>query len=120
MKACKAIMAIVLGSTPVVALSAEAGGAQANPAGQWLMLLGFAFIFYFMIWRPQSQRQKAQAKMISELQSGDEIVTSGGVLGKITNIMDSVITLEVSNGVEVRLQKQAVANILPKGTMASK
>jgi preprotein translocase subunit YajC len=94
------------------------GDVPANPMGQWLMLIGFALIFYFMIWRPQSQRQKAQSKMISELEKGDEVVTIGGVLGKITNIKESFISVEVASGVELTVQKQSITNVLPKGTMA--
>lgn len=111
---------VLLGAfLPSIAIADDMAAGQPNPMGQWLMLLGFAFIFYFMIWRPQSQRQKAQNKMIAELEKGDEVITSGGIMGKVTSIKDSFIFVEVSQGVTLQLQKQSVSSVLPKGTVAA-
>ncbi|MAZ43929.1 MAG: preprotein translocase subunit YajC [Legionellales bacterium] len=112
------LVAVVL-LAPSVALADEVFAAEPNPMGQWLMLLGFAFIFYFMIWRPQSQRQKAQNKMIAELQQGDEVITSGGIMGRVTQIKDSCIFVEVAKGMTIQMQKQSVSSVLPKGTVTA-
>ncbi len=90
-----------------------------NPMGSVLILVVFGLIFYFLLWRPQSKRAKEHRNLISSLSLGDEIVTNGGMLGKIAKLTDDFISLEISDGVEVRIQKSAVANSLPKGTINS-
>jgi len=99
--------------------------AQAAPAGNQLMsmlpiLLMFVILYFLMI-RPQMKRQKETRNMIAALAKGDEIVTAGGLLGKVTKVTDSYITAEVSEvadkPVEVVLQKTAVTTVLPKGTI---
>ena len=95
----------------------------AAPQGQGdaltsLLPLVFIFIvFYFLLIRPQSKRQKEHKKMISELQKGEEVITTGGILGKITNINDDFVTLEIAKDVALHIQKNAVQAIMPKGTM---
>jgi len=99
--------------------------AQSAPAGNQLMsmlpiLLMFVILYFLMI-RPQMKRQKETRNMIAALAKGDEIVTAGGLLGKVTKVTDSYITAEVSEvadkPVEVVLQKTAVTTVLPKGTI---
>ncbi len=90
---------------------------EPNPYSSFIMLGGFFAIFYFMLWRPQSKRAKEQKQMISSLAKGDEVVTSGGILGKVSKITDAFVVLTLSEGVEVLVQKQAVAGCLPKGTI---
>lgn len=92
-------------------------GQEPNPYSSFIMLGGFFAIFYFMLWRPQSKRAKEQKQMISSLAKGDEVVTSGGILGKVSKITDAFVVLTLSEGVEVLVQKQAVAGCLPKGTI---
>ncbi|MEL0297910.1 MAG: preprotein translocase subunit YajC, partial [Gammaproteobacteria bacterium] len=82
-----------------------------------LILVGFALIFYFMLWRPQSKRAKEHKALVDGLAKGDEIVTSGGILGKISKVEEQFILVEVSEGMELRFQKASVAAALPKGTL---
>jgi len=74
-------------------------------------------IFYFMLIRPQMKRAKEQRTMIAALAKGDEVLTNGGLLGRIEDIADQFVTLEIAPNVTVRLQKQAISAVLPKGTL---
>ena len=74
-------------------------------------------VLYFVMIRPQMKRQKEARAMLAALAKGDEVATTGGMLGKITVIGDQFLTLEVANGVEVRVQRGAVVQVLPKGTV---
>ncbi len=96
-----------------------AAGAAAGPGmmGQLLMLGGFVLIFYFIIWRPQSKRTKEHKNLVGNITKGDEVVTNGGILGKVTKVSDEFITLKVSENVELNFQKASVAAALPKGTI---
>ncbi len=99
---------------------ADAAAPAAGPAGtgfEWIFLVGFLVIFYLMIWRPQAKRAKEQKNLLSNLQKGDEVVTSGGIAGKITQVSEAFVVLEVSDTVEMKLQKGAIAATLPKGTL---
>lgn len=82
-----------------------------------LMMAVFFAIMYFLIIRPQQKRQKEHRGMIEALNKGDEVVTGGGVLGKITQIDDGFIQLEVAENVKIKVQKHAVAAVMPKGTL---
>ncbi len=82
----------------------------------------FALMFvvlYFLMIRPQMKRQKEQKAMMDALAKGDEVVTTGGMLGKITKVADGYVTLEVADATEVIVQKVAVTMLLPKGTIKS-
>jgi preprotein translocase subunit YajC len=95
-------------------------GAAAGPAGsgfEWIFLVGFLVIFYLMIWRPQAKRAKEQKNLLGNLQKGDEVVTSGGIAGKINKVTDDFVVIEVSDTVELKIQKAAIAATLPKGTL---
>lgn len=85
----------------------------------FLPLILIFVVFYFMLIRPQMKRSKEHKNLVSQLAKGDEVVTNGGLLGRITDVSDSFITLEVADGVQVRVQRQAVANVMPKGTIKS-
>ena len=74
-------------------------------------------VLYFVMIRPQMKRQKEHKAMIEALAKGDEVVTAGGVLGKVTKIGDSYLHVEVANGVELQVQRAAVVQVLPKGTV---
>ncbi len=93
----------------------------AGPLGggyEIFIMIGIFFaIMYFMIIRPQQKRSKDHRKLISSLSKGDEIVTSGGVLGKILKVGDNSITLEIAEGVAIKLQKSSISSVLPKGSM---
>lgn len=85
-----------------------------------LSLLPFVLMFvvlYFVMIRPQMKRQKEQKAMIEALAKGDEVVTAGGMLGKVSKLGESYLTLEVANGVELQVQRGAVVQVLPKGTL---
>jgi preprotein translocase subunit YajC len=95
---------------------------QAPAAGgsAWLQLLPLVLIFvvfYFLLIRPQTKRAKEHREMVGKLQSGDEVVTTGGLLGRITAVGDNFVTLEVANGVAIKVQKFQVAQLMPKGTI---
>ena len=99
-----------------------AGAAAATGAGaysQILLLVAFGLIFYFIIMRPQSKRAKEHRQLVTNLQKGDEVITSGGILGKVTNVTDNFLILMIADGVEVPVQKQAIAMTVPKGTLKS-
>lgn len=98
--------------------------AQAAPAGQpgldWISLFPLILMFvilYFLIIRPQTKRAKEQKSMIEALQKGDEVVTAGGAVGRVTKVSDAYIALEIAPNVEIHVQKQAVTMLLPKGTL---
>lgn len=85
-----------------------------------LIMLGVLFAaFYFILIRPQAKRAKEHKAMIAALAKGDEVVSAGGVLGKVTNLSDGYVTVEIADGVEIKVQRQAVQVVLPKGTIKS-
>ena len=93
----------------------------AQPGGLMsvLPLIIIFIIFYFLLIRPQMKRAKEHKKLVSELANGDEIVTNGGLLGKITKVGESFITVELADNVKIKLQRHAVASVMPKGTIKS-
>lgn len=96
---------------------AAAPAAAPNPLMSFLPLIILFGIFYFMLIRPQMKRAKEQRAMIAALARGDEVLTNGGVLGRVEDIAEQYVTLEIAEGVKVRLQKQAISAVLPKGTL---
>ncbi len=99
--------------------NAWAQGAQQTGAGGWLLIVLMFVVFYFMLIRPQTKRAKQHREMVSALSEGDEIVTAGGVLGRISKINDQFVTLEVADGVSIKVQRHTVGAVMPKGTMKS-
>ncbi len=99
--------------------------AYAQDAGSQSSLLSFLplivifAVFYFMLIRPQMKRSKEHRQLVSQLSKGDEVITNGGLLGRITNVSDSFVTLELADNIIIKLQRQAVANVMPKGTIKS-
>jgi len=100
---------------------AQAQGGQ--PAGGEVFQLGFLVvlfaIFYFIAIRPQRKRKKEHQQMVSALQKGDEVITSSGILGKITGLDEQFIQLNVASGVDMKMQRVYVNAVLPKGTLKS-
>lgn len=84
-----------------------------------LPIIGIFIIFYFLLIRPQSKRAKEQKQMVEALQRGDEIITSGGVLGQVLNVSESYVIIEIAPNTNVTLLKTAVQTLLPKGTLNS-
>ena len=101
-----------------IANAQEAGQAQ-QPSLVYNLLLfgGIFFLFWLILWRPQSKRAKEHRDLVTSISKGDEIMTSGGVLGKVNKVSEDYIAVEVSDGVELKLQKSSVAATLPKGTI---
>ena len=96
--------------------------AGAPPGGGMtsLVLMGGMFVvFYFLLIRPQQKRAKEHKAMVAALAKGDEVITSGGMLGRVTEMNDNYVTLEVGEGVNVKIQRGAVQTVLPKGTLKS-
>ena len=97
--------------------------AQAAPAGGDAGLMSFLpiilmfVLLYFLMIRPQMKRAKEHKTMVDALQKGDEIITAGGVLGKITRVGESYVSVEISNNVEIQVQRAAVQTVLPKGSI---
>lgn len=96
------------------------GAPQQGGGGSFLfMMILFFAIFYFLLIRPQQKQAKEHKGMIESLSKGDEVVTSGGIVGQIKKIGDNFIELEVAKDLEVKVQKNAITTVLPKGTMKS-
>lgn len=98
--------------------------AQAAPSGDpgYIGLLPIVLMFvllYFLMIRPQMKRAKEAKAMIEALQKGDEVITAGGVLGRITKLSDGYVSLEIAPNTEIAVQKSAVQVLLPKGTIKS-
>lgn len=91
--------------------------AQPNSLPSILMLLAFVVVFYLLLWRPQAKRAKEHRNLLSNLAKGDEIITSGGLVGKITKITDDFIMLTIAENVDITIQKAAVSGVLPKGSL---
>ncbi len=105
---------------------AEAYAQAADPAAQQggglvsiLMLVVMFVAFYFLLIRPQAKRAKEHKAMISALAKGDEVVAAGGMLGRVTELSDQYATVEVAEGVQIKVQRQAIQTVLPKGTLKS-
>ena len=97
--------------------AAAAGGDMQSTLMSMLPLLLMFAVLYFVMIRPQMKKQKEHRAMIDALAKGDEIVTAGGLLGKVSKIGDAYIGIELASGVEVQMQRQAVVQVLPKGTI---
>ena len=87
--------------------------------GTLIMFLVMGLFMYFLIFRPQMKKQKEHRTMIDALQKGDEVVAAGGLVGKIIDVSEAYITLEVAPGTEIRAQKFSVQTLLPKGSLKS-
>lgn len=85
----------------------------------FVFLGGFILIFYFLIWRPQSKRAKEHKTLVESLGKGDEIMTTSGILGKINKVDELYVAVQVADNVELKMQKSAIAAVLPKGTIKS-
>lgn len=117
MKSIKLLVAALFAAMPALAMAQDPGAGGMGVMGQVIFFAGFILIFYFLIWRPQSKRAKEHKALMAGLNKGDEVVTSGGVAGKITKVSDDFIVVEIADNVEVKVQKVAVAAALPKGTL---
>ena len=96
-----------------------AAGGQSGQLISFFLPLLMVGVLYFVLIRPQSKRAKEQRAMVEALKSGDEVVTSGGILGRITDVSEQFVTLEVANGVRVKVQRHMIGAVMPKGTVKS-
>ena len=91
--------------------------AQADPFGFFLPMIIIFVAFYFLLIRPQQKRQKAHNELVGALSVGDEVVTAGGILGKVTAVSEHYATLSIADNVEIKIQKSTVSAVVPKGTI---
>ena len=107
----------IAAEAPAIAAGGAAGGQAQGSGLEPLIMLGLLFVlFYFLLIRPQAKRAKEHKQMVEALSKGDEVVTNGGILGRIKEIDDSFLTLEIAEGTDVKLQRNAITAIVPKGT----
>jgi preprotein translocase subunit YajC len=100
--------------------SVMAGAGQQGGGLSFVMMFVVFFLFiYFAVWRPQSKRAKDQRTLMTSLAKGDEVMTAGGLLGRINKLTDHYVGMTVSNNVEILIQKSSIVSILPKGTLKS-
>jgi preprotein translocase subunit YajC len=97
---------------------AQADG-QGNPLISLLPLVLIFAVFYFLLIRPQNKRQKEHKELVANLSVGDEVVTAGGVLGKVTEIKEQFLRVQVTDGVELKVQRHTIGAVMPKGTIKS-
>ncbi len=100
---------------------AQTAGA-ADPTGGWMSMLPMLLMFvvlYFLMIRPQMKKAKEHKALLDALATGDEVITNGGIAGKVTNVGENFVKVEIASGVEISVQKPAVAAVLPKGTLKS-
>ena len=95
---------------------AAAGGGDAGFMGLLPIILMFVLL-YFLLIRPQAKRAKEHRSMLAGLQKGDEVVTAGGALGKITRVGDNFVSVEIAPNIEIQVQKPSITTLLPKGTI---
>lgn len=99
---------------------ASAWAQEGGTAGQltsFLPLIVIFVLFYFLLIRPQNKRQKEHRQMVEALASGDEIVTGGGMLGKVTDVGEQFATVEIADNISIKIQKHTISAVLPKGTI---
>jgi preprotein translocase subunit YajC len=100
------------------AMAQTAGGAPAQSGLPMFVMMGlFVVIFYFLLIRPQQKKQKEHQAMLSKIAAGDEIVTAGGILGRVVEVGDNFITLEIADNVRIKVQRFQVTSLVPKGTL---
>ena len=98
---------------------APAAGADSSGLMSFLPLILMFAVLYFIMIRPQMRRQKETKAMLEALAVGDEVVSVGGIIGKVTALKDQFLTVEIAAGIQVQMQKGAITTVLPKGTLKS-
>lgn len=113
----------LLGISQAFAAAAPAASQHPSTASGLLsmlpMLIIFILVFYFLLVRPQQKRAKEQRSLMESLSVGDEVVTTGGILGRINKLRDNFVVITIAKGVEITMQKGAISSVLPKGTLES-
>jgi preprotein translocase subunit YajC len=103
--------------TPAYAQAAAPAPGLGGDLTAFLPMILIFVVFYFLLLRPQQKRAKETRAMLAALQKGDEVVTSGGIVGRISKLGEQYAAIEIANGVEINVQRSAVAQLLPKGTI---
>jgi preprotein translocase subunit YajC len=119
---CQEAAVFLTGGFPVFIGNAYAQGASGAPGMDMLGLLPLILMFvllYFLLIRPQAKRAKEHRAMVQALQKGDEVVTGGGILGKITKVSENYLSVEIAPNIEVQVQRPTVQLVLPKGSIKS-
>jgi preprotein translocase subunit YajC len=96
---------------------AQAGTGQTGGWSTLLFPIGLIVVFYFLLIRPQQKKQKEHRQMVEALGTGDEVVTGGGILGKVTEVGDQFLTVEIADRVSIKVQRHTIAAVLPKGSV---
>ena len=98
---------------------AEGAAVAAQPSAipQFILMAGMLVLFYFILWRPQAKQRKLHKELMEGLGKGDEVLLSGGLLGRVLKLDDNYAVLEIANDVSIKIQKSAVVSALPKGTL---
>ena len=102
-----------------VAAVAPATGASSDSGFSLLMVAAIFGLFYLMLIRPQNKRAKEHRRLVEQLKKGDEIITSGGVLAKVSELNEQFIKVTIADGIDIHVQRNAVSSVLPKGTFKS-
>jgi preprotein translocase subunit YajC len=102
---------------PVAHAQAASGASPGGGLLSMLPLVAMVVVFLFLVILPQSKRAKQHREMVAKLQKGDEVITNGGMAGRVTDIGDSFVTLEVASGVQVKFQRAAITMVLPRGSL---
>jgi preprotein translocase subunit YajC len=101
-----------------LAQSSSAGaGSASDPLFTLLPLVLFAVVFYFLLIRPQTKRQKEHKRMVDALTRGDEVITMGGIAGRISDLGDNFVLVEIADGVQAKVRRAAIEAVLPKGSL---
>ena len=95
---------------------AQGTGSQGDTFSLLMPMIIIFVAFYFLLIRPQKKRQKQHEEMVTALSTGDEVLTAGGILGKVTAVSDHYITISIASSVEIKVQKSTVSAVVPKGT----
>ena len=105
--------------SPAAAQAAGTAGASPSPVPSIVMMLALFGVMYFLMIRQQMKRAKEHRELISKLAKGDEVITNGGIAGRVDDLGENFITVEIAEGVRVKLQRSAIVAVLPKGTLKS-
>lgn len=103
----------------ILTAAAQAPGAAGQPSAlmQFLPLVLIFVVFYFLLIRPQTKRAKEHRAMVAALETGAEVATSGGILGKVVELGEQFVVVEIADGVKVKVQRHTITQVLPKGTL---
>lgn len=113
------MLSVIYGIFIENAIAAQSSATKSGISGEMIFIAVLFGVMYFVMIRPQNQRAKEHRNLLANIVKGDEIITSGGLLGKVSKVVDKFFVITIADGVEVVVQKQAVATVLQKGTIKS-